>query len=64
MKIAIIGTGYVGHVSGVCFPDFGHSVVFADKCEANIKQLKAGGVIYDQQAAFEDGFVAYEEVGR
>ena len=31
MKIAIIGTGYVGLVSGVCFSDFGHEVVCVDK---------------------------------
>ena len=31
MKIAMIGTGYVGLVSGVCFSDFGHEVVCVDK---------------------------------
>ncbi len=31
MKIAIIGTGYVGLVSGVCLSDFGHDVVCVDK---------------------------------
>lgn len=29
MKIAMIGTGYVGLVSGVCFSDFGHNVVLS-----------------------------------
>ena len=31
MRIAMIGTGYVGLVSGVCFSDFGHDVVCVDK---------------------------------
>lgn len=48
MKIAIIGTGYVGLVSGVCLSDFGHYVVCVDKCEAKIAQLNSGQVpIYE-----------------
>ena len=48
MKIAIIGTGYVGLVSGVCFSDFGHHVVCVDKSEAKIAQLNSGQVpIYE-----------------
>ena len=31
MKIAIVGAGYVGLVSGVCFADFGHDVVCVEK---------------------------------
>ncbi|MBY0259229.1 NAD-binding protein, partial [Methylobacterium sp.] len=31
MKIAVIGSGYVGLVSGTCLADFGHSVVCVDK---------------------------------
>ena len=31
MRIVMIGTGYVGLVSGVCFSDFGHHVVCVDK---------------------------------
>jgi len=42
MKIAIIGTGYVGLVSGVCFSDFGHDVVCVDKNLEKIGQLKKG----------------------
>ena len=42
MKIAMIGSGYVGLVSGVCFADFGHDVVCIDKDEAKIAQLEAG----------------------
>ena len=42
MKIAMIGTGYVGLVSGTCFADFGHSVVCVDKDQAKIDALLAG----------------------
>lgn len=48
MKIAMIGTGYVGLVSGVCFSDFGHDVVCVDKDPAKIEMLEAGKVpIYE-----------------
>jgi UDPglucose 6-dehydrogenase len=44
MKIAMIGTGYVGLVSGVCFSDFGHDVVCVDKNPDKIARLQAGEV--------------------
>ena len=44
MKIAMIGTGYVGLVSGVCFSDFGHDVVCVDKDPRKIEMLNAGKV--------------------
>jgi len=48
MKITMIGTGYVGLVSGVCFADFGHDVVCVDKVAAKIDKLNAGEVpIYE-----------------
>ncbi|HEV8034498.1 UDP-glucose/GDP-mannose dehydrogenase family protein [Yoonia sp.] len=48
MKIAMIGTGYVGLVSGVCFSDFGHDVVCVDKLPEKIAQLENGEVpIYE-----------------
>ncbi len=48
MKIAVIGTGYVGLVSGVCFSDFGHDVICVDKDPAKIEMLEAGKVpIYE-----------------
>ncbi|MDE3029375.1 MAG: UDP-glucose/GDP-mannose dehydrogenase family protein [Paracoccaceae bacterium] len=48
MKIAMIGTGYVGLVSGVCFSDFGHEVVCVDKDPTKIEMLEAGRVpIYE-----------------
>jgi len=42
MRIAIIGTGYVGLVSGACFSDFGHDVVCVDKDENKIAALERG----------------------
>jgi UDPglucose 6-dehydrogenase len=48
MRIAMIGTGYVGLVSGVCFSDFGHDVVCVDRDPAKIERLRAGEVpIYE-----------------
>jgi len=48
MKIAVIGTGYVGLVSGVCFSDFGHDVVCVDKDTSKIEKLERGEVpIYE-----------------
>lgn len=48
MKIAMVGTGYVGLVSGVCFSDFGHDVICVDKDPAKIEMLEAGKVpIYE-----------------
>jgi UDPglucose 6-dehydrogenase len=44
MKIAMIGTGYVGLVSGVCFSDFGHDVICVDKNAEKIAQLQGGQV--------------------
>ncbi len=44
MRITMIGTGYVGLVSGVCFSDFGHDVVCVDKDPAKITRLIAGEV--------------------
>jgi UDPglucose 6-dehydrogenase len=48
MKIAMIGTGYVGLVSGVCLSDFGHEVVCVDKDPGKIDKLTKGKVpIYE-----------------
>ena len=42
MRIAMIGTGYVGLVSGACFADFGHQVACVDKDSSKIDGLNAG----------------------
>ena len=42
MRIAMIGSGYVGLVSGACFAQFGHDVVCVDKDAAKIDRLRAG----------------------
>jgi UDPglucose 6-dehydrogenase len=48
MKLTIIGTGYVGLVSGACFAEVGHQVVCVDRDEAKVKLLQAGGMpIYE-----------------
>src|SRR6266403_4012126 len=48
MNISIIGTGYVGLVTGTCFAEVGHQVVCVDNDEAKVKTLKAGGIpIYE-----------------
>lgn len=48
MKITMIGTGYVGLVSGVCFSDFGHDVTCVDKDPHKIETLNRGKVpIYE-----------------
>src|SRR4051812_14141894 len=44
MNIAILGTGYVGLVAGVCFADSGHSVIGVDSNAAKIQSLKDGKV--------------------
>jgi UDPglucose 6-dehydrogenase len=48
MRVAMIGTGYVGLVSGACFADFGHHVTCIDKNQDKIDLLRSGGVpIYE-----------------
>ncbi len=44
MRIAMIGTGYVGLVSGACFADFGHIVCCIDKDATKIARLKSGEI--------------------
>ena len=42
MKLCMVGTGYVGLVSGVCFADLGNDVICVDKDENKINNLKKG----------------------
>jgi UDPglucose 6-dehydrogenase len=44
MRVAMIGTGYVGLVSGACFADFGHTVTCIDKDAAKIARLEQGEI--------------------
>ena len=44
MRIAMIGTGYVGLVSGACLSEFGHEVVCIDKDAGKVATLLAGGI--------------------
>ena len=44
MQVAMIGTGYVGLVSGACFADFGHVVTCIDKDAGKIERLRTGGI--------------------
>ncbi|PZX13481.1 UDP-glucose dehydrogenase [Palleronia aestuarii] len=63
MRIAVIGTGYVGLVSGVCFSDFGHDVICVDKDPAKIDRLERGEVpIYEP--GLDEILVRNVEAGR
>ena len=44
MRVAMIGTGYVGLVSGACFADFGHEVTCVDKDPSKIELLERGEI--------------------
>ena len=45
MKIAVVGTGYVGLVTGACLADFGMEVTCVDKDARKIATLEAGGIL-------------------
>ncbi|WP_126174601.1 UDP-glucose dehydrogenase family protein [Altericroceibacterium xinjiangense] len=44
MNVVMIGTGYVGLVSGACFADFGHTVTCVDKDASKVDALQQGGI--------------------
>ena len=48
MEIAIIGSGYVGLVTGTCFAEVGHDVICVDNDERKVKTLQSGTIpIYE-----------------
>jgi len=59
MRIVVIGSGYVGLVSGACFADFGHDVVCVDKDASKIADLEAGRI-----PIYEPGLDALVETNR
>ncbi|HEX3809384.1 MAG TPA: UDP-glucose/GDP-mannose dehydrogenase family protein [Rhizomicrobium sp.] len=63
MRIAMIGTGYVGLVSGACFSEFGHDVVCVDKDEGKIAALK-GGTIPIFEPGLDEVVAASVKAGR
>ena len=56
MRVAMISTGYVGLVSGVCFSDFGHDVVCVDRMAEKIEILNRG-----ETPIYEPGLTALME---
>jgi UDPglucose 6-dehydrogenase len=63
MRVAMIGTGYVGLVSGACFADFGHEVICVDKDAAKIAALDRGEMpIYEP--GLSELVAANEKAGR
>ena len=50
MKIAIIGSGYVGTVTGTCLAEMGHNVVCADVKEGRMRNLQEGKVHFYEEA--------------
>ena len=63
MRIAMIGSGYVGLVSGTCLSEFGHTVICIDKDETKIAALKRG-VIPIFEPGLEDVVAANVKAGR
>jgi UDPglucose 6-dehydrogenase len=63
MRIVVIGSGYVGLVSGACLADFGHDVICVDKDADKIAKLKAG-VIPIYEPGLDALVAANAEAGR
>ena len=58
MRIAMIGTGYVGLVSGACLSEFGHSVVCVDKNTDKVAALRSGTIPIFEPRLDEVGRIA------
>jgi UDPglucose 6-dehydrogenase len=63
MKIAVVGTGYVGLVTGTCFAETGNHVTCVDVNEEKVKQMQAG-IIPIYEPGLEDLFKRNTEEGR
>ena len=63
MKIAVVGTGYVGLVTGTCFAETGNQVTCVDINEEKVKQMQAG-IIPIYEPGLEDLFKRNTEEGR
>ena len=62
-KISIIGTGYVGLVTGVCLSDFGNTIINVDIDEEKIKKLNEG-IVPIYEAGLEEIMKRNVEAGR
>jgi len=49
MRIAVVGSGYVGLVAGACFADLGHEVVLVDNDAQKVAALESGSVPIHEQ---------------
>lgn len=63
MKITIIGTGYVGLVSGACFAEMGNSVTCVDVDAAKVEDLRRGR-IHIPEPGHQLRVILREELGR
>ena len=63
MRVAMIGTGYVGLVSGACFADFGHEVTCVDKDTAKVAALSCGEMLI-YEPGLDDLVAANAKAGR